>query len=50
VRRWPEGRIRAGKVERDVTFERLTHIDEDEIDAAYRSKYGRYGRGYQGVR
>jgi hypothetical protein len=38
-----EGRIRAGGVEKDVTF-----VDEpdsginDQIDAAYRAKYGRY--------
>ena len=46
VQRRPEGRIRAGDVERDVTFEHLTDADEDAIDAAYRRKYGRYGSTY----
>ena len=36
-----EGRLWAGGVEKDVT---LVETDEgnDEIDAAYRAKYGRY--------
>jgi hypothetical protein len=46
VQRRQEGRIRAGGVERDVTFEHPTGADEDAIDAVYRSKYGRYGRSY----
>jgi hypothetical protein len=46
VQRRPEGRIRAGGVERDATFEHPADVDEDAIDAAYRSKYGRYGRSY----
>jgi hypothetical protein len=46
VQRRPEGRIRAGGVERDATFEHPTDVDEDAIDAAYRSKYGRYGGTY----
>jgi len=38
-----EGRIRAGGVEKDVTFVEETDSDiNDQIDAAYRSKYGRY--------
>jgi hypothetical protein len=41
-----EGRIRAGGVERDVTF---VDVDADDvnaaIDAAYRSKYRRYAKG-----
>lgn len=45
VRRRAEGRIRADGVERDATFERAD-VDEDAIDAAYRGKYGRYGRSY----
>jgi hypothetical protein len=42
-----EGRIRAGGVDRDVTF-----VDEadpgvnDQIDAAYRAKYRRFGASY----
>jgi len=42
-----EGRIRAGGVEKDVTF-----VDEsdpgtnDQIDAVYRTKYGRYSAQY----
>ncbi len=38
-----EGRIRAGGVEKDVTFVPESDSDlNDQIDAAYRSKYGRY--------
>jgi len=37
-----EGRIRAGGVEKDVTFEDANHEIDDEVDAAYRSKYRRY--------
>jgi hypothetical protein len=37
-----EGRIWAGKLERDVTFEESDSAINDEIDAAYRSKYRRY--------
>jgi hypothetical protein len=42
-----EGRIRAGGVDKDVTF-----VDEadpgvnDQIDAAYRAKYRRFGASY----
>ena len=42
-----QGHIRAGGVDKDVTF---VAVDDDElgerIDAAYRSKYGRYGSSY----
>jgi len=40
-----EGHVRAGGVEKDVQF---VETDErnDEIDAAYRSKYQRYGSRY----
>ena len=38
-----EGRIRAGGVERDVTFERPDASVDDAIDAAYHAKYDRYG-------
>ena len=41
-----EGRIRAGGVERDVTFEDVTDTDQPAIDAAYRTKYARYAGTY----
>jgi hypothetical protein len=38
-----EGRIRAGGVEKDVTFVEETDPGmNDQVDAAYRAKYGRY--------
>jgi len=37
-----EGRIRAGRVQQDVTFVDADHGIDDEIDAAYRAKYRRY--------
>jgi hypothetical protein len=37
------GRIRAGGLERDVTFEEPAPGVHDAIDAAYHSKYDRYG-------
>jgi hypothetical protein len=37
-----DGRIRAGGVEKDVTFENADDDVDDEIDAAYRVKYRRY--------
>jgi len=37
-----EGRIRAGSVEKDVTFADADHGVDDEVDAAYRAKYRRY--------
>jgi hypothetical protein len=37
-----EGRIRAGGVEKDVGFVDADHSIDDEIDAAYRTKYHRY--------
>jgi hypothetical protein len=39
-----EGRIQAGGVDRDVTFADAGHNLDDDIDAAYRSKYRRYAR------
>ena len=39
-----EGRIRAGGVERDVTFERADAGVDGALDDAYHAKYGRYGR------
>ena len=42
-----EGRIRAGGVEKDVTFLEETDSDiNDQIDAAYRKKYRRYSARY----
>jgi hypothetical protein len=37
-----EGRISAGDVEKDVTFEDANHDLDAEIDAVYRTKYRRY--------
>jgi hypothetical protein len=37
-----EGRIRAGRVQQDVTFVDADHDINDEVDAAYRAKYRRY--------
>ena len=37
------GRIRAGGLERDVTFERPEADVHAAIDAAYHAKYDRYG-------
>ncbi len=37
-----EGRMRAGRVQQDVTFVDADHGIDDEIDAAYRAKYRRY--------
>jgi hypothetical protein len=36
------GRVRAGGVEKAVTFEDADHDIDDQIDAAYRTKYRRY--------
>ena len=38
-----EGRVRAGGVERDVTFESTDAAVQSGIDAAYHAKYDRYG-------
>jgi hypothetical protein len=37
-----EGRIRAGGVQKDVTFVDGNDDIDDEVDAAYRAKYRRY--------
>ena len=37
-----EGRVRAGGVERDVTFEDVDGAIDDRVDDAYRAKYRRY--------
>jgi hypothetical protein len=42
-----EGRIRAGGIEKDVTFvEENDPGINDKVDAAYRTKYRRYGAQY----
>jgi hypothetical protein len=38
-----EGRVRAGGVERDVTFASAGAAVQGDIDAAYHAKYDRYG-------
>jgi hypothetical protein len=38
-----EGRIRAGGVEKDVTFMDADHSVDEAVDAGYRAKYRRYG-------
>jgi hypothetical protein len=38
-----EGRMRAGGVERDVTFESADAAVQGDLDAAYHAKYDRYG-------
>lgn len=42
----PQGRIRAGGVERDVAFEEPDDLDHGAIDQAYRTKYARYASTY----
>jgi hypothetical protein len=42
----PEGRVRAGGIERDVTFEEPGDADDGAIDRAYRTKYASYDRTY----
>ncbi|NTW40820.1 MAG: DUF2255 family protein [Cellulomonadaceae bacterium] len=37
------GRIRAGGVEKEVTFTRADRAVRDAVDAAYHAKYDRYG-------
>lgn len=39
----PRGRIRAGGVEKDVTFEEPASDVHAVVDAAYHAKYDRYG-------
>ena len=41
-----EGHIRAGGVNKDVTFVDADPTINDQIDAAYRAKYHRYGASY----
>jgi hypothetical protein len=46
VLRRPEGRVRAGGVDRDAGFEEPDDADHNAIDQAYRTKYARYARTY----
>jgi hypothetical protein len=46
VLRYPQGRVRAGGVERDVAFQEPDDADHDAIDHAYQTKYARYGSSY----
>ena len=41
-----EGHIQAGGVSKAATFLDADHALDDEIDAAYRTKYHRYGPAY----
>ncbi|WP_219418964.1 DUF2255 family protein [Pseudonocardia nigra] len=43
--RLPRGRIRAGGVDRHVSFAPAS-VPADEVDRAYRAKYGRYAGSY----
>jgi hypothetical protein len=43
-----QGRIRAGGVDKDVTFADAETDLDDQIDAAYRAKYRRYGSSIVG--
>jgi hypothetical protein len=45
TQRHQAGRIRAGGVEKDVTFVEADADLEARIDDAYREKYGRYAKG-----
>jgi hypothetical protein len=42
------GRIRAGGIERDVSFAQAAAEPQSGIDAAYHAKYDRYGPGIVG--
>ena len=42
----PHGRVRAGSVEREVTFTPADDTVTAAVDDAYRAKYARYGDRY----
>jgi hypothetical protein len=42
------GSVSAGGIERDVHLDDADHDLDDQIDAAYRSKYGRYSENTLG--
>jgi hypothetical protein len=44
-----EGHVKAGGVDKDVTFEDVDHALDSQIDAAYHAKYDRYGARYVGM-
>ena len=44
-----EGRIRAGGIDKEVTVEDANDAVNDQVDAAYRSKYGRYASIVDGI-
>ena len=44
-----EGRIRAGRLERDVAFEEPGPAVDAQLDRAYHAKYDRYGPGMVGT-
>ncbi len=44
-----EGRISAGGVEKDVTIEDADEAVYDQVDVAYRDKYGRYAGIVDGI-
>ena len=44
-----EGRLHAGGIEKDVTFRKAHHDDNDGVDAAYRAKYRRYADIVRGI-
>lgn len=44
-----EGHIRAGGVDRAVAFADADHNLDDQIDAAYRTKYDRYAKSITGA-
>jgi len=48
ARQRPDGRVRAAGAERDVIFDLPQAAPDEEIDRAYRTKYGRYGDTYAG--
>jgi hypothetical protein len=44
-----EGHIAAGGVDKDVAFADVDHSLDDDLDAAYRAKYQRYGASIVGT-
>jgi hypothetical protein len=48
ARQRPDGRVRVGGTERDIAFDLPQAPPDEEIDRAYRAKYGRYGGTYVG--
>ena len=41
-----QGHVQAGGIDKDVTFVDVDRSLDDQIDAAYRAKYHRFGAGY----